>query len=592
MNPAITIDSPGSPDLDDALWVQESQEGYELHVYVADASSLVAAGSSADQRAAQMVETHYHASGSNSMLPRGLEAQASLLAGQPRPALRVSLQYRPDGSRARFEVSLARVRSVAKLHYAQVLEVLGRPEHEVHRQVRTLEWLAQVLLARRRAQGALALYDLRSGLLTSEEGAPRWAQADNTTLGQVIVQEAMIAANATLAEWCVLHHLPVLYRNHQVTPAAPPRAEMQQWLQEMVQAPREVAAHRARVLETVLERAQYGTRVRGHFGLALSAYLHGTSPIRRYADLVTHRQVCALLRGEEVPYSQEALDAMAQRINEFKDRQRDSKSGYLKEKADQVLARRVQQGLGTLDPRAFSRVVKLAARSGAPSPELAQEVAARCRAGSLQPLDAYHALFSDPATWAPVQADVAAFLAARPHVAASVAAVSQGMLVADPALPSIQVLDEPGGPGFAATAACWGLRAEGRSSTKKGAQQDAVVHLAFARAGAEPPSVPERRSPAAPAPPQPLPVPDPGTLDPVSELQRYCQALGAELPAYTFGEVPGPMHPLFGCQVRACLQGQQVVGTCEPRLNKKDAKRGAAADALRSLAASRSSAPG
>lgn len=578
---AITIDGPTSKDLDDALWVEEREGGgVALSVFVADPAAIVEIGSDADKRAIDMIETHYYGAGSRPMLPHQIsEKDASLLPHRERSALHVRLEFDEQGQKVRAAVTCGvAVKSLAQLHYGQVIEILGQPNHPHHALMRQLEVLSRVLLQRRRNEGALALYDLSTGLLTSEEGAPRWAEDDKSTLGHLIVQEAMIAANGAVAEFCLRSSIPILYRNHEASLAAPSRDMLQQWLAEMITSPRDLAMQRARVLQTVLERARYGTELRGHFGLALGAYMHATSPIRRLADLLNHRQLRAALRGEPPPYSRADLDAFADKINEWKDAQRKKREERLKEKADEVLSRRAAKGMSHLEPKAFSRVVKLAARAeDAPGEAFCAEVARRCQDGSLQPLDAYFVMWRDGEKWAALRAEVARFLDRRRHVGASVVAISATMEKAPATLtPAWQQAGK-----FAARAQRGDVQASGTGSSKKAAEQDAVVGLFYAMAGtcrAEPAADLEAPSPA---PPPPLPLPDPSAVDPISELQRYCQALPVELPSYGFKTQDARGVPHFTCEVS--VPDLKLSATSGIFPNKKEAKRDAAARAIRAL---------
>lgn len=578
---AFTIDGPGSRDLDDALWVERLDGAIRLHVYVADPTSAVEPGSAADIRAAEMLETRYYATGNDPMLPRHIsEGESSLLPGQLRSALHARITYGGDGSVVDKELrSGAVVRSVAKLHYGMVPEILGLPTHALHDLVGTLRDLAQALLARRRSQGALALYDLRSGLLTREEGTLRHTDPDQETLGQVIVQEAMIAANAFVAELCVQNNLPILFRNHEPLDSAPPRAQLQQWLADMTSVPRQVADHRAKVLDGVLGRARYGSQIRGHFGLSLAAYAHCTSPLRRYADLVNHRQVLAHLTGRPLPYSRQDLAVLAERINHYRDQAQQGKSQRFKEKADQLLARRAASDMALLEPKAFSRVIKLATRAGDPHPHLVGEVGRRSADASLQVADAYHILWCDPATgWAPAMRFVAAFLAANPAAAVSVAAMSATLAPSSPATVADAEPSEFGG--FTSSAAGWGLGVTGSGPTKKAATQRAAARLFCLRAGLDLADPPSSATPAPAKARRRPPLPSPDSLNPVSELQLYCQALPAELPTYEFYEAPRSGALLFRCTVSAHLEGLDIRCTSGNQPSKRDAKRDCAAAAI------------
>lgn len=576
---AFTIDGPTSRDLDDAVWVERSGNCVNLHVYVADPAAAVPVGSPDDERALRMIETRYYASGNDPMLPRAIsEDAASLRPGKLRKTLLVNMQFDAEGRRTDASVQCdIPLRSAAQLHYGQVLEIRGRPDHALHGQVLELDRLAQQLLARRRGEGALALYDLSTGLLTSEEGTLRWAETDRSTLGQVIVQEAMIAANTAVAEMCLHHAVPVLFRNHEASVASPPREEIRRWLSEMVSAPREVAVQRARVLETVLGRARYGTELRGHFGLALGAYMHVTSPIRRLADLLNHRQIRAFLLGLPMPYDRAQIDEIAGRINEFRDAQRDARIERFKEKADRLLLRRAAGGMEQLEPKAFSRLVKIAARGqDAPDDALCAEVVRRCRQQTLQPLDAYYILWRDGLGWDVTRSEVVKFLEACPHDAVSVVGISMAVEAETAAVLSPAT---PEGAAFESTIRRGPLEFVGRGPNKKRAEQAAVLALFRGMSGLPP--EPET-SPAAPAQPKPKampPLPNPAAIDPISELQLYCQALGAESPSYVFADKKERGVPLFRCEVSALGK----MGASEFRASKKEAKKEAAARYIQAM---------
>lgn len=588
---AITIDGPASLDLDDALWAEPLDGGVQLRVFVADPARMVAVGSDVDLRAWDMVETHYFPTGSKPMLPPGIsEHRASLLAGRRRRVLEVCLRFDRSGERIGYEVRQdVEIRSTGQLHYGQVPEILGNENDRLHPQVRLLTDLAQILLARRRREGALALYDLSTGLLTSEEGSLRWVEEDRSTLGHVVVQEAMIAANGALAEFCAQKQVPVLFRNHEASAACPQREDLQRWLAEMVVVPRDLAAQRARVLETVLGRARYGVELRGHFGLALGAYMHATSPIRRLADLINHRQVGAYLRGQELPYHRDTLSEAAERINAWKDAQRERKTERMKEKADQLLSRRAAIGMRSLEPSAFSRVVKLAVRSpSAPDPALQAEVSRRCREGTLMPMDACHILWAEQDAWAPLRQDVARFLEDYPHVAVSLESLSATLTSSPIKVDSVA----PDASGFVATASRRGFQLTGQGRTKKAASQDALLRHFCAMAGIDRRTAADAPAPApattaAPCKPS-VRLPDPESVDPISEIQLYCQASGIDLPAYQYEEKTERGKPMFACQIS--ISALRITASSAPKPSKKEAKREAALRAIQTLRADRCTA--
>jgi ribonuclease R len=144
-----------------------------------------------------------------------------------------------------------------------------------------------------------------------------------------LVEELMLLANEVVAQACVAADVPTIFRVH----GAPDEEALARFAAvaqayghkadiELGRSPRKLSALLRRVqgepegrvlamlLLRALPQARYATTNTGHFGLASEAYLHFTSPIRRYPDLVVHRVVRALVRGEAIPRDDAARDAM------------------------------------------------------------------------------------------------------------------------------------------------------------------------------------------------------------------------------------------------------------------------------------------
>lgn len=190
--------------------------------------------------------------------------------------------------------------------------------------LRDMSVIAQQLLDQRRLAGALAIYDIMEGWAVSEEGFMFKLRPEERHLANVIIQEFMILANQTVATFCAENDIPSLYRNHTARACAPDSAiELLDDVRNAMDNPEHFDVRTLQRRMTLLvNRAHYAPVLRGHFGLNLAAYCHFTSPIRRFADLVVHRQLKAFLTDKKMPYSKEQLLEIGEYITEVCYRER------------------------------------------------------------------------------------------------------------------------------------------------------------------------------------------------------------------------------------------------------------------------------
>jgi ribonuclease R len=354
----VTIDADVSRDLDDALsglWSGRPEDPVLVRVHIADAAGTVGIDSPADRYARTMASTAYFTAGPNAPMldPALSEGALSLLPQQDRRAVTVSLLVAPDGGVQGVDLGLSWIRPDCRLSYEAVEAFLSTPgpgalargAHgpngadpaalaTVTVAVQALVEAARRLGAERDARDTLEdLFIAPSLEAAVVEGRIRAVPADPHPAAQRVVERLMVAANEAVAAWAAARGLPLLYRGHggfaadrlpRLVAAAEalgvPFADPEQVhlrdlittverLQDEGQA--DAAAALATVATGVVARAGYSAVPVAHDALGSGAYTHFTSPLRRYADLVVHRQVRAALAGDAPPYDQEALAAMA-----------------------------------------------------------------------------------------------------------------------------------------------------------------------------------------------------------------------------------------------------------------------------------------
>jgi ribonuclease R len=326
--PFVTIDGETARDFDDAVCLEPSRGGSRLYVAIADVSHYVRPGSALDREAAARGTSVYFPDRAIPMLPEQLSNRLCSLNPQ-RDRLVLVAEIDLDGGgrerAARFYRGV--IRSRARLTYTRVAAVLSdarTPEIEQWReelgdlvpQLHAMHALMRILYRQRIEAGSLDL-DLPEALVDlSEEGRSVGVRLFARNDAHRIIEELMLAANRAVASYLRERDIPFPYRIHE-PPDPADIDELNRFLgsfgmvvkyrgkvrpadvQELLGR---LGEHRlSRVLSRLvlrsLTQAQYSTRNVGHFGLAFPIYCHFTSPIRRYPDLLVHRQLGRLFDG-------------------------------------------------------------------------------------------------------------------------------------------------------------------------------------------------------------------------------------------------------------------------------------------------------
>jgi ribonuclease R len=358
--PTFTIDPDTARDFDDAISVRAEGAGYRAWVHIADVSFYVDPDGAIDTEARRRTASLYLPLWAEPMLPSELSSGlCSLVEGEPRKTVTVEFTFDAEGRRTSVSFYRSTIVSDHRLTYGAVDGVLDGAEKAPGEEavaageaaspgpgseaapvdqalaghlLLAVE-LSAKLRAARFARGALQIgsfepeyrFDARGELVAAEQ------RLESRSHG--LVEEFMLAANEAVAQFLVGRRARAVYRVHESPDPAATEALLDAMAELDVPTPRfpsgdsatapDVAAALHRLSETLpklsarehrgrlafpqlllrsLKQARYDPENLGHFGLASTGYLHFTSPIRRYADLVVHRALLARLgdRGLEL----------------------------------------------------------------------------------------------------------------------------------------------------------------------------------------------------------------------------------------------------------------------------------------------------
>jgi ribonuclease R len=317
----ITIDPPDARDFDDAISLERREDSsWRLGVHIADVAYFVPPKSALDREAFERATSVYLPDRVIPMLPEPISnGVASLQPGKIRFTKSVFMEFTPEGIRTYREFYRSAIRSSKRLTYEEVDEFLRDPQRfesqwgaEICRMLLDMRELARILRARRRQRGALELILPEVKLLFDDDGQLAGAKIVEHTESHQIIEEFMLAANESVAEFLQEKGLHFLRRVHKdpllrklrdltefvtglgiETESLESRSAIQRLLAAVAGRPEQYAVHYA-VLRS-LQRAIYSPRPEGHYALATDTYCHFTAPIRRYPDLTIHRLLDALI---------------------------------------------------------------------------------------------------------------------------------------------------------------------------------------------------------------------------------------------------------------------------------------------------------
>ncbi len=365
--PFVTIDPADARDHDDAVHAHpdddpENPDGHVVWVAIADVAAFVPSGSELDREARRRGNSTYFPDRVVPMLPERLSADlCSLRPAEDRAVIAVRMVLDANGTKIAHRFERGVIRSCARLSYRAMQDAAdGQPDEmaaPLLDDVIAPLWAAWRAAARARAAREPLEIELPERRIElTEDGRVASVAFRERLEAHRLIEDFMVLANVAAAEELIDRRSPLLFRVHEE-----PAPEKIDALRELARASGLVLAKgqvlRTRHLNRLLAQAEgteadelinmatlrsmsqayYHPQNLGHFGLALKAYAHFTSPIRRYADLVVHRALIAAHHwpggGDLTPDDVERLEATALRISEAERRsmaaERDTSDRYL-----------------------------------------------------------------------------------------------------------------------------------------------------------------------------------------------------------------------------------------------------------------------
>jgi len=329
--PLVTIDGEDARDFDDAVYCEPLETsgrragGWRLLVAIADVAHYVDHGGAIDTDAIQRSTSVYFPRRVIPMLPEKLSnGLCSLNPAVDRLVLVADMVITARGQVKAYQFYEAVMHSAARLTYDEVWAVLSGRDPAAARaraplvpHLQNLYDLYRSLVKARGVRGAMDFESVETKIVCDVAGRIEKIVARTRNDAHKLIEECMLAANTCAADFVARSRHPSLYRIHE-GPTPDKLALLREFLQGvgltlgggedpspadyavLAQqiAPRADSALLQTMLLRSMQQAIYSPYNVGHFGLSYEAYAHFTSPIRRYPDLLTHRVIKALLRGE------------------------------------------------------------------------------------------------------------------------------------------------------------------------------------------------------------------------------------------------------------------------------------------------------
>ena len=341
----VTIDGSNAKDFDDAVYAEESSDGFLLYVAIADVSEYVLQDSSLDKEAFSRATSVYFEKKVIPMLPELISNElCSLRPKEDKLVLTCEIYLNTKGEIKSFEFFNSVICSKNRLTYDEVEKFYQKDQatfsNEIVSNLRNLKKIHGLRRKIREERKAIDFYLPEYRPVGKDNKIVKF-KSINHLLANEVIEESMILANICAAKLTKKTKKPIPFRHHENPDyneleklkeflkarglrkgmaESNPRKKLNDWLQEIKQKDKSFSLV-YQILRS-MKLAIYSGKESNHFALGLDEYCHFTSPIRRYSDLVTHRVIKSIIEKKGSSYSQDEIDEIASVCSE-KDREAD-----------------------------------------------------------------------------------------------------------------------------------------------------------------------------------------------------------------------------------------------------------------------------
>ena len=338
----ITIDGFDAKDLDDAISIEENEDGtFRLGVHIADVTHYVKEDSALDKEALKRGTSVYFPDRVYPMLPKELSnGICSLNPKVNRLTLSVFINIARNGDIISHRITKGVIKTTERMTYSSVTKILEKDPQEVEKykhiikDLKNFEILARSLIRKRKLRGSIDMDLPEFKIIIGDDGNISEIVPYPRTISHRVIEEFMILANETVAEHVTKLQLPFIYRVHE-KPSLEKVEDFKKFLlgfnltlpgksenthprdyakliDKMENEPYFYVVNRV-MLRTMMKAKYSGENV-GHFGLSSKCYCHFTSPIRRYPDLMIHRIIKYSIDGLLNP---KKIDRLKRKVAEY-----------------------------------------------------------------------------------------------------------------------------------------------------------------------------------------------------------------------------------------------------------------------------------
>ena len=375
----ITIDGEDAKDLDDAVYVEKNENGYKLLVSIADVSFYVKEGTELNKEAVKRGNSIYLVDRVVPMLPRKLSNNlCSLNPNEDKLTFTVEMHFDDKGKLIKNDFYRSVIKSKYRMTYTNVNRIIDKEDEVINeykpivKMVNEMLELSKILRDVKKRRGSIDFELPETKVVLGEDKKIADIVLRKRGEAERLIEDFMVVTNETVAEKLFWEEIPTIYRVHE----DPDKAKMltlnetlikfgysltnidemhpgkfQAIIDKTINLPEGYLIHK--LILRAMQRARYSNKNLGHFGLASKYYLHFTSPIRRYSDLIVHRMLAKsiekFIKDKEKDKYMAAFDVISTSISKTErvaDKlEEDSKKiklvEYMKDKIGEVFVARI-----------------------------------------------------------------------------------------------------------------------------------------------------------------------------------------------------------------------------------------------------------